>query len=485
MSSRVVVSEELEKELRLPKLPTIKSCVLGTGSKQVYTWLPNYGDRTFVFDGVYDGKHSQRDVYDNVARSICNNALHGFNGTLFVYGQTGSGKTYSMFGDNMYNTVNGKVVRVKHTDASLYGIVPRTCLHILNSLQADKGTVYTFKVSFVEIYLNKVSDLLNKGKRVKLKEQEEGSFSEDAKLVDIHDINSVWEILAKGELQKQMFATAMNSRSSRSHCVFSIHLHQTNVKNPGMVLDCVYRLVDLAGSERVKKSKAVGMRMAEAKDINKSLSTLERCILALSKAMTEKKNKSKSRKSNSDSHIPYRDSELTKLLAESLGGNSQTTMLITCRTDGDQIQETLSTLRFGERTATIQNTVKKKNIIGELQEQLADEDSRRQHLLRSMSPQMLKDAYALWELKHEIEDEMMNEAIRKRNAPARQALTREELKQAMEDAPPRLAILRRRFNAIADMYDRSTQRKFSTLQAIEIKIQKIDQQIHVEQTRVG
>jgi hypothetical protein len=478
-----------------------KGCLLGVESHTVYCWLPNFGDRAFQFEGVFDGRNDQRSVYERVARSVAQQALHGFNSTLFVYGQTGSGKTYSMFGDNMFETVNGHVRRREQNDPSKFGIVPRACLHILESLKSDKGTVFTLQASYVEIYLNNISDLLAKGKPVQLADMGNSKFVLHSTKMPINDINSVWEMLALGELQKQMFATAMNARSSRSHCVFTLYLHQSNPKNKSITLDSTYHMVDLAGSERVKKSLATGKRMEEAQEINKSLSTLERCILKLSEKMMEDQ-KLKSRKGlngkenkktgkepkvtkeeKSEFHVPFRDSELTKLLAESLGGNSQTTMLVTCRTDGDQIQETLSTMRFAERAATIKNVVNKKNVIGELMEQIAKSriivDSKRSNL----SERALNDARRMWQLRQDIDAEMIQNREEKRNKEAVK-LVGEALRSKMEELPL-ITQLRNEFADIAAGYTENELKNFASIQALEAKIKTLEKKVRDAQITGG
>ena len=210
--------------LTLPELPKKKNTITDIDFKrnEVNTWLPNCGPRKFSFEGVFDSTHDQTTLYDEVAKSVCQNALLGYlpfcrpycsryviiffrsfrcifryNGTLFVYGQTGSGKTYTMFGPEMYQTVQGRLQHVPQTDSSKFGIVPRTCVHILDSLRAQ-NVQFTLQVSFVEIYNNRVSDLLNQGSAVKLREKSDGCFVMDAKCVVVQDLSQVWDIISTG-----------------------------------------------------------------------------------------------------------------------------------------------------------------------------------------------------------------------------------------------------------------------------------------------
>ena len=133
----------------------------------------------------------------NVCVLFCVQVLEGFNGTIFAYGQTGSGKTYTMFGPEMYQTVQGRLQHVPQTDSSKFGIVPRTCVHMLDSLRAQ-NVQFTLQVSFVEIYNNRVSDLLNQGSAVKLREKSDGCFVMDAKCVVVQDLSQVWDIISTG-----------------------------------------------------------------------------------------------------------------------------------------------------------------------------------------------------------------------------------------------------------------------------------------------
>jgi hypothetical protein len=128
--------------------------------------IPNVGERAFTMNGVYDQRHDQRMVYNEVGRSGAMAALHGFNATLFAYGQTGAGKTFSMFGDPLFERKEGKVVRCPQTNPAKFGIVPRTCLHIMQFLEVDANTQFVFEVTYVEIYQNKIADLLNNGRKV-------------------------------------------------------------------------------------------------------------------------------------------------------------------------------------------------------------------------------------------------------------------------------------------------------------------------------
>lgn len=298
---------------------------------------------------MFAGTTTQKDLYARLVWRMTRDVLFGYSATVFVYGQTASGKTWTMFGPSLIHPVTGQLTPA---DRSLWGVVPRACEQILHTLNHEHGTSYTFEVSYVEIYQDRIHDLLNGGARLQLIEDmaNDRDFRLDnPALLRASSMKDVDHILATGERQKTVFATQMNERSSRSHCLFTITLTQTNVERNFRERN-KFNLVDLAGSERQKKSLTHGKRFEEAKNINKSLATLERCILCLSNPST--------------THIPYRDSELTKMLQQALGGyaNCKRTLLVTCSRDHAQVLETLSTLRFAYRARHIQQGKKKSHI---------------------------------------------------------------------------------------------------------------------------
>lgn len=376
-------------EVELKYVPVKQNAtILSVHPKLVRTWMPNLDTRTFAMNGCFDGRHKQSTLYNLVASRITTSFLFGFNGTLLVYGQTGSGKTYTMFGPGKWDAEIKNVKQMIKTRIECapeyYGIIPRTCSHILNVLQLERGTSFSLIISYVEIYQDKTSQL--------------------AGPTNVRTMEEVIYLLIAGQRNKTVFATAMNDRSSRAHTVFTLSLTQTN-SHAGKILESTYHMVDLAGSERIKKSKAVGQRVEEAKHINKSLSTLERCILRLSqesaKATLASKSDKKS-KNNHKVHIPYRDSELTRLLEQSLTGNAQTTMIICAHGADSHTQETLSTLRFGERAGKIKNTVKQKDIIKDLEDQIHARERLAERYKKKFTLLQLQMLQHLVELDQEI-----------------------------------------------------------------------------------
>lgn len=309
---------------------------------------------TFQFDRVFGFESDQKSVFDDAAVPLIHDVLNGYNATIFAYGQTGrisshihtsyifpyyirmiigTGKTYTMEG-NIH-------------DSNLRGIIPRSVEALFDGVEeADENIEFTFKVSFVEIYMEKIRDLLDNTRlKVNLIVREDkfkGLYIAGVTEEYVTSDEELLDIMAVGARNRATAATGMNEGSSRSHSVFTITVGQrdvnTNATKSGKLV-----LVDLAGSETVKKSGASGQQLEEAKTINKSLSALGGVINAL----TDEK----------QSHIPYRDSKLTRLLQDSLGGNSKTVLIIAVSPSSFNAAETISTCRFGTRAKSIQNKV--------------------------------------------------------------------------------------------------------------------------------
>ena len=276
---------------------------------------------------------TQKEVYDCAAKPIIDSVIEGFNGTIFAYGQTSSGKTHTMQGPNI-------------EDIELQGIIPRMVRTVFNRIEtASEAIEFSVKVSMVEIYMEKIKDLIDPSKenlRVH-EDKQKGVYLQDVSERYIADENEVYELMKHGNSNRSIAATLMNAESSRSHSIFILTITQNNTEDLSCKTGKLY-LVDLAGSEKISKTGAEGQTLEEAKTINKSLTTLGKVI----KALTDKK----------INHIPYRESKLTRILSESLGGNSKTCLVITCSPSPFNTDETLSTLRFGARARSIKNNAK-------------------------------------------------------------------------------------------------------------------------------
>ncbi|GJN89903.1 hypothetical protein Rhopal_002892-T1 [Rhodotorula paludigena] len=307
--------------------------------------------KSFAFDKSYwsacskdDPSYaSQQTLFDDLGRELLDHAFEGYNTALFAYGQTGSGKSYSMMG---YGADRG--------------IIPLLCEALFERMQSkeasEDGLSFTVEVSYTEIYQEKVRDLLNPSNKGNLKVREHptlGPYVENLSKCAVQNFDDIEHLMDEGTKARTVAATQMNETSSRSHAVFTLVLTQKRLdRSTNMVGEKVSRisLIDLAGSERANSTGATGTRLKEGALINKSLSTLGRVIAALaaaSAAKTEKAAKAAAEK------VPYRDSVLTWLLKDSLGGNSKTAMIAAI--SPADYEETLSTLRYADQAKKIKN----------------------------------------------------------------------------------------------------------------------------------
>ena len=290
--------------------------------------------KTFPFDYVYPMDTTQREVYDQVAFPIVDSIFQGYNGTVFAYGQTGCGKTFTMMG-----IVN---------DPNLKGIIPNAFSHIFGFIKTEgESKRFLVRCSFVEIYNEEVRDLLGDStKKLDIREDpKKGTFVKDLTYINIKDSNDTEKCLDKGNKNRHVGHTSMNDQSSRSHSLFTVYLEieEKGQDGNGRIKSGKLNLVDLAGSERVGKTNATGQTFDEGKKINLSLTALGSVIDALS---------------SNRKHIPYKDSKLTRLLADSLGGNTKTVMFANISPASYNYDETLGTLRYASRAKLIKNAPK-------------------------------------------------------------------------------------------------------------------------------
>ena len=325
------------------------------------------GQKIFAFDKSYwsfnrGDKHfaGQDNLFDDLGAPLLDNAFQGYNNCIFAYGQTGSGKSYSMMG-------YGEEA----------GVIPRICQNMferITEFQKDKHLTYTVEVSYLEIYNERVRDLLNPATKGNLKVREHpstGPYVEDLAKLAVRSFEEIEHLMDEGNKARTVAATSMNETSSRSHAVFTLTVTQKRHDvETRMDTEKVAKisLVDLAGSERATSTGATGARLKEGAEINRSLSTLGRVIAALADlSMGKKKNMSM---------VPYRDSVLTWLLKDSLGGNSMTAMIAAISPADINFEETLSTLRYADSAKRIKNHAvvnedPNARMIRELKEELA------------------------------------------------------------------------------------------------------------------
>jgi len=294
----------------------------------------------FKFDGIFGMDATQDDIFNVVAKNQVDSVLEGYNGTIFAYGQTGSGKTF---------TITGGTER--YADR---GVIPRVLSYLFERCKKDTEAQYTIYISFLEIYNNSGFDLLDAA-------HEDGNSMEDLqKVVILEDENGnmhlkglsmnlaaseeeALNLLFVGDTNRAMSETVMNANSSRSHCIFTVSVESRRAGSD-IIRRSKLNLVDLAGSERTHKTGATGQLLRESKYINSSLHFLEVCIMALGDVQH-----------GTRSHVPYRNSVMTSVLRDSLGGNCKTSMIATLSAEKPQTEETISTAKFAQRVALVHN----------------------------------------------------------------------------------------------------------------------------------
>mmetsp|Transcript_42830 Transcript_42830/g.69440 ORF Transcript_42830/g.69440 Transcript_42830/m.69440 type:complete len:756 (-) Transcript_42830:1307-3574(-) len=288
---------------------------------------------SFKFDNVLNNA-SQEAVYDDCASDIVQSVLEGYNGTIMAYGQTGAGKTYTTMGGSSYK---------------YRGIAPRAVAHIFHHIHAHSEAAFTVRVSYVEIYNEGLQDLLSS--TMPSAEQSELTINEDGKgnvLIKglskpiANNEEEALNFLFEGDTNRAIGEHQLNKSSTRSHCVFTIHIEmRSRVDATEKIVLSKLNLVDLAGSERIKKTGSEGTILKEANYINKSLTFLEQVVIALSEKGRD--------------HVPYRQSKLTSILRDSLGGNCKTLMIANVWVEAQHLEETTATLKFASRMMRVKN----------------------------------------------------------------------------------------------------------------------------------
>jgi len=311
-----------------------KSCTLNVASHSGVGAGGSEASHAFRFDGVLDGA-GQDAVYDRACHDIIEAVVAGYNGTVFSYGQTGAGKTYTMSGA-------GSTAAYAHR-----GVVPRALAHVFREVESRVERQVTVRVSYLEIYNEEMYDLLSTTpmqSNANLTVVNEGGVSSVKGLTQLI-VGSEEEALAaffRGEARRATASHVLNARSSRSHCVFTVHLASTSSGmggGPERAVHSKVNLVDLAGSERAKKTGVDGQTLREATYINRSLTFLEQVVQALVRKQA---------------HVPFRQSKLTSVLRDALGGNNRAAMIANVWPGPDNVEETLSTLRFAARVRLLE-----------------------------------------------------------------------------------------------------------------------------------
>ena len=318
---RPLGSKEMEEQ---------RECIVNVDMKQESIAICNPSNIKEIKSFTYDYRATQELIFTQTALPILESIMEGYNGTIFAYGQTGTGKTFTMEGND------------NETDK---GIIPRSIDWIFNNIKNYPAQQFLVRVSFVEIYNEEVRDLLSKVKRQKLnvREKDKVFYVENVTVIQAENSRMTLDIMKAGRVNRATGATKMNPGSSRSHSIFSITVESSTTDEAGEAHYKVGKLnlVDLAGSERQSKTESTGERFIEATKINLSLTCLGSVINKLV--------------SGKQQYIPYRDSKLTMLLQDSLGGNTKTVMIANVGPADYNYDETLNTLWYASRAKKIKN----------------------------------------------------------------------------------------------------------------------------------
>jgi kinesin family protein 3/17 len=296
----------------------------------------NEEPKTFTFDCVFDINVTQDEIYQKTAAPIVENVLEGYNGTVFAYGQTGTGKTHTMTG-----------VQGNHDER---GVIPRSFESVFESISTDSvKTQFLVRASYLEIYNEQIRDLLSQNPKNKLdlhEKPDSGVYVKDLSYFAVKNVDQINDVMNIGYQNRTVGSTNMNEHSSRSHSVFTISIERCELGADGKnhIRAGKLNMVDLAGSERINQTGSTGQRQVEATKINLSLSTLCHVISSLTDPKA--------------TYIPYRDSKLTRILQDSLGGNTKTVMIAAVGPGDVNYDQTINTLRYASKAKNIQNKPK-------------------------------------------------------------------------------------------------------------------------------
>ncbi|XP_016956669.1 kinesin-like protein Klp61F [Drosophila biarmipes] len=359
--------------------------------------------KKFTFDRSFGPESKQCDVYSVVVSPLIEEVLNGYNCTVFAYGQTGTGKTHTMVGNECAE------LKSSWEDDSDIGIIPRALSHLFDELRMME-VEYTMRISYLELYNEELCDLLSTDDTTKIRifddSTKKGSvIIQGLEEIPVHSKDDVYKLLEKGKERRKTATTLMNAQSSRSHTVFSIvvHIRENGIEGEDMLKIGKLNLVDLAGSENVSKAgNEKGIRVRETVNINQSLLTLGRVITALVDRAP---------------HVPYRESKLTRLLQESLGGRTKTSIIATISPGHKDIEETLSTLEYAHRAKNIQNKpevnqkLTKKTVLKEYTEEI---DKLKRDLMAARDKNgiyLAEETYGEITLKLESQNRELNEKM--------------------------------------------------------------------------
>ncbi|XP_045046907.2 kinesin-like protein KIF17 isoform X1 [Desmodus rotundus] len=410
--------------------------------------------KQFTFDGAYYMDHFTEQIYNEIAYPLVEGVTEGYNGTIFAYGQTGSGKSFTMQG---------------LTDPpSQRGIIPRAFEHVFESVQCAENTKFLVRAAYLEIYNEDVRDLLGADtkQKLELKEHpEKGVYVKGLSMHTVHSVAQCERIMEMGWKNRSVGYTLMNKDSSRSHSIFTINIEIYAVDERGKdhLRAGKLSLVDLAGSERQSKTGATGERLKEATKINLSLSALGNVISALVDGRCK--------------HIPYRDSKLTRLLQDSLGGNTKTLMVACLSPADNNYDESLSTLRYANRAKNIKNKPHinedpKDALLREYQEEIK---RLKAILAQQMGPSTLSALLSSQVLRHpvKLEEKPLPPPVMEHDTEAEKQLIREEYEE-------RLAQLRADYEAEQESRARLEEDITAMRNSYDVKLSTLEESLRKE-----
>ncbi|XP_078308410.1 kinesin-like protein KIF17 isoform X5 [Panthera onca] len=441
-----------ERELNCQPVVTVDSA-----RGQCFIQNPGAADeppKQFTFDGAYHMDHFTEQIYNEIAYPLVEGVTEGYNGTIFAYGQTGSGKSFTMQG--------------LPDPSSQRGIIPRAFEHVFESVQCAENTKFLVRASYLEIYNEDVRDLLgaDSKQKLELKEHpEKGVYVKGLSMHTVHNMAQCERIMEAGWKNRSVGYTLMNKDSSRSHSIFtiSIEIYAVDERGKDHLRAGKLNLVDLAGSERQSKTGATGERLKEATKINLSLSALGNVISALVDGRCK--------------HIPYRDSKLTRLLQDSLGGNTKTLMVACLSPADNNYDETLSTLRYANRAKNIRNKPRinedpKDALLREYQQEIK---KLKAILAQQMSPDnlsaLLSSQVPLNPV--QIEEKLVPPSVIQPDTEAEKQLIREEYEE-------RLARLRADYEAEQESRARLEEDITAMRNSYDVKLSELEENLRKE-----
>ena len=336
----IKVCTRFRKELGIPDSEFAKWVFLKEEQKI------KYEEKDWTYDFILTPDCEQDEMYEKVGKQTVEDFTEGYNGTIFAYGQSGSGKTFSMLGpEDVTDALAKDFNSVPEEVQKLYGIIPRAVMDIFKKINffLSKGSECLLTCSYIEIYNEQINCLLSMKENLKIREHPSlGIYVADKEARPCRSPEEIFEVISIGTKNRAVGGTNQNARSSRSHTILLIEMVYNGFD--GIKRVSKLNLVDLAGSERIAKTGAEGTRLKEAQKINQSLTTLGMCIMALT--------------SSKSHHVPYRNSKLTLILRESLGGSAKTTLLCTASRLLKHEEESIQTLYFASRAKAIKNVCK-------------------------------------------------------------------------------------------------------------------------------